>query len=151
MNVTDFPIWSDCPFSELIPSMYTVRKQEENVAVVWQNGETVKHVNFLYGEQFNDLHKLSLEGFKEHLVKPVLSSLAGSIVLDEFGDLFSTLHRDLATHRSFGHKTIPEKYRSLVTRLVELNPTDSFFSAVLAADSACRAKETPNSPSALDG
>jgi hypothetical protein len=42
--IFDFPIWEDCPYREIIPSQYTIRKGTEYLIISFESDEIIKNV-----------------------------------------------------------------------------------------------------------
>lgn len=61
MNVTELPVWADCPFRSIVPDRYEIRKSSGVVVLIGRSGEDIFHVALSdEGQTINDKTVLAM-------------------------------------------------------------------------------------------
>lgn len=110
-DVTDFPIWADCPFKDKIPASIEIRKGrvgEQEIETLW------------WPEK--GLHVDCSGGSLERALEPALANLAGAAFEQEFPDIFIPMIRAQAKTVAHGDD-FPVQYRKALARYIEIEQT----------------------------
>lgn len=111
MQVTDLPIWADCPLQQLIPSGLTIHRGSVNgmeiVALLYQSDETCFHVDF------------KMESFDEDSLKCAIRNIGGMRFEREFPNKFEELVNRNAEYLVAG-KSLPAEDVKIWARYNEL-------------------------------